>query len=285
MDTLSFAYRLPVTKVTIGGKRTRVSNPHANPEQVITRTSSIALEIAADERGWLRLSVADEQFDKRRLEVALLPDSRLGSINSAIDDQSPERTKAAIKLGFATAGFLAPALAMFGPVGLAAAAVTGTAAGGAAYLAMGVRALTGSDFVVELGSEPPPRPPLVDLGVPAAYVAANQSEAEVLGSYRWSEMVLVALLAQLTTPRSAGSPITLADDLRAAQKSLSIVRGGLLEAERTFAEWLATHSNTTIDAFHETFFLDELPTTKELHAEAAKKFPFNGPRWGPLFGT
>lgn len=286
MDTLTFRYRLPVTKVVVSGKRTMVTNRHADPRESTTRNSSILVEITSDEREWRTLALQHDKFDGRRFEIAVTPDGRLVSLNSALEDKSESRTKAALSVGVATAGAMAPALVGFGPLGLAAAAVVGTAAGGVTYFSNpGIRALWSetTPSQAQTADALVKRPELSELGVPGAYAAARKGDAEVLAHFRWSEMCLTARMAQLATPESAKNPRELAADLRAVHKSLSLVRTGLLESERAFAEWLATHSVTKVDAYDESFFIDDLPTTKELSAAAEDGFPFNGPAWSSLF--
>ncbi len=284
MDSVDFKYRLPVTRVTISGKRSRVSNPHTVPSESTTRTSAFGIEITADTRDWYTVSVDHEQFEHRKFEVTLLPDGRLSAVNSKLEDKSGDRVQAALKVGAAAAGALTPVLAGLGPVGLAAAAITGVAIGGITWSGLNTRTLASS---LPGGNadrkEPAARPPLEELGVPSAYKAARPAEAEVLGNLRWSEMCLVARLAGWTDPDATRAPLELAASLRALQKSLGIVRMGLLEAERAYGEWLAQHTVTTVDDYNESFFLDELPDSSALQAEAAKGFPFDGPRWGRLF--
>lgn len=290
MSDLKIDYRLPVTTVTIGGTRTKVDNPVVTPRQSITRSSHVAVEIVADPNELRSITVADPQLNKRTIKVGLLPDGRLKSVNSTIEDHSDERLKAAVTLGLQTAGALSP-LATTGPVGIAAAALGAVAAGAIAY---SVNLAVEGDLSDVLGDgADATRPSPAELGIDSRYVTDHKSDAEVLANFRWSEMLLVVQESRLTTGHAVNSPKGLADDLRAINRALSHVRAGLAGAERKYAVWVGAHAEVTEHAqFDETFLIQELPSTESLHQAAAEGFPFNGldgdgtgtsARWSALF--
>ena len=84
---IELAYRLPVTALTIAGKRTTTQNPHSTPQQSVTRTSSILCQIQADwDRLWViqfpRVSKSTSSFSIERA-----PDFRLTKVEAAVDDK------------------------------------------------------------------------------------------------------------------------------------------------------------------------------------------------------
>ncbi len=289
-EDIELAYRLPITTVSIDGTSTKVTNPYGGQKSKTSRSSNIAVQIEADpQRLWV-VRLPDPAHSKATCAVGLAPDGRLTSTDATVDDQSQARLLSLVKAGAGAISTLLPVASMFLAPGLAPAVGLGAMAIRAAST-RGIASISdsltydatgdaeahaaGEDDSSETGRTPPPdtsaasaTPSLEDLGIHRAYLKHDSTSAHLLANLRWSQARVEAKIAVAAT-LNTHSAKSLVRELSDLNKALQQIRVASVESESKYATWIASHTKSESQAFHEVFVLEELPSTQTLEHAAA----------------
>jgi hypothetical protein len=247
-EAIRTAYKLPVTVVRLAGSITRTTDLlHPGREPVVTRTVSVSLDVRADPRpaAHRRLEVPAVKHDAMKVALAWLDDGRLVSSDAAVTDSAANELEAVAGTGVAVA---AGALALgVPPVGAAVAALAGAAL------------VTRAEPVP--GQDPTPR----ELGIDDGYQRDLPHEHQLLYLYRLALAKLGYAHAAAAVAAAEGTAETAAG-LWLLDKALASTRTEAAHAEDRYARWLEEHVQRETEVVDHTAFVDELPTSRELHA-------------------
>ncbi len=273
-------YRLPVTIVRIQGTRTTTTSSldTGDKPKKVERQATTALDVVADPRLRFKLcSPVDSGWKDRQLSLALMTDGRLATASAEVTDRSGERIKAVATIGAAVAGGLVAvgATPLVAGLGLAAAA-------GAAYTAMGIEELDleGALLEEEETKAPPGKPKLpsaADLGIRPAFKAAHRADFELLYAYRLALLQLAGEHAVLV--RSAASPATKAEDLKAYNVVLASTRAEAQRVEARYEAWLQSKQEVDVDTVDLQLYATEVPTEKRLKEELREREATHTETW------
>jgi hypothetical protein len=277
MSTVSVQYRLPVTMVTISGRRTYTKNEIVAPNETVLRESAVAIEIVADPSSERTLTVPAPTRGQVSTKVSVAADGRLTGVKATSKDQSSEQLKAALQVGFGAAGALAPFVAPLGLVGAGIAVTVGTAAAAlAASSGSGVWKLY-REATDESDDAPEIVPNAEDLGIHRIYVQEHPSEAEALRGLLWSQLLLQRQLAWSAPDRDARA-------IRDLSRSLATVRAELARAQSHYSSWVESKTRVIRrDSFRKLFTMDQLPNTDALRQSAAQGLNGRDGSWAALF--
>jgi hypothetical protein len=285
---VAIPYRLPVTVVRFSGTRKVTTNRlHPGPPKV-THTAAAVIEVRADPRTDLTLTIPGDDLSKLKTVIALLDDGRLSSAEAVWDARHDSRWLAAG--GLAT---------MFGSVGAVLGGPLGLVAGVAIGGAVGVGATTAvdpgdDDEVMRLVADH--RVPMMsaltaivaaqetkkeDMGVDPRYRAQHEAEAHVLITYRCALANAIRGHADAAN-EPVGDPEASAERMLALESIIRSIRAQAEGPELLYLVWLQGQLDEVVEQHDFQLYVDQLPTQDQLTVYCSAPAERGKQPWNPV---
>lgn len=286
MSDVSFFYRLPVTYVRVTGTRSESSDlDHARTTEC---KATVTTEVGADFRTRCPVILSAGSLATQKATWNLTSDGRLTGAEVTTTVEPMADWGAAIQGGATVAGIAGPALLAAGPLGwVALAGAVGVAALGTGLLVDRVSLL--ADLRHEEGTVVPDLPDDASpatWGVHEGYVATHEGDAKELANLRsclaeaahgHAGAVRAATMAE--QPEEQRYWANRVEYLRRMLSSASV---GAARAETTYAAWVVSQVEVSIENHDFRFPVDVLPSGPDLEAWVADAGQQTYPIWAEM---